>query len=111
MPCPDIARKPDFSEELLAKRSWCISLLVGLAIVSCLPALTLPFISDDFVQIPLAASYAACGWLPLLHKEVHYRRQPEAAEPHCFSLSYPNSAGQLTRVTKQISTGKHGLFY
>jgi hypothetical protein len=44
-------------------------------------------------------------------KEVHYRRQPEAAEPHCFSLPSPNSAGQLIRVTKQVATGKHGLFY
>jgi hypothetical protein len=41
---PDSANKPRFSEDLRVKRYWRIPLFVALAILSYLPALTLPFI-------------------------------------------------------------------
>lgn len=44
-----------------------ILILVGLAILAYLPALNLPFIWDDYGQIPLASEYAAQGWTPLWH--------------------------------------------
>lgn len=46
--------------------------LVALAIVAYLPALRLPFIADDYTQIPLARHFAAQGWTPLL-SEVNLR--------------------------------------
>jgi hypothetical protein len=49
-----------------------IAVLVTLAIVAYLPALRLPFIADDYTQIPLARHFAAEGWTPLLH-EVNLR--------------------------------------
>lgn len=49
-----------------------ICVLVALAIVAYLPALHLPFIADDYTQIPLARQFAAQGWTPLLH-EVNLR--------------------------------------
>ena len=44
-----------------------VLILAGLSILTYLPALRLPFISDDYHQIPLARQYAAQGWTPLLH--------------------------------------------
>ena len=49
-----------------------IGFLVALAIAAYLPALHLPFIADDYTQIPLARHFASEGWLPLLH-EVNLR--------------------------------------
>lgn len=49
-----------------------IIILLTLAIVAYLPALHLPFIADDYTQIPLARHFAAEGWIPLLH-EVNLR--------------------------------------
>ncbi len=49
-----------------------ICVLVALAIIAYLPALHLPFIADDYTQIPLARHFAAQGWTPLLH-EVNLR--------------------------------------
>ena len=42
-----------------------ILILLALSVFVYLPALRLPFISDDFGQIPLARQYAAAGWDPL----------------------------------------------
>jgi hypothetical protein len=44
-----------------------VLILAGLAILTYLPALQLPFIADDYHQIPLARQYSAQGWTPLLH--------------------------------------------
>ena len=44
-----------------------VLILVALATLTCVPALRLPFISDDYAQIPLARQYAAQDWAPLLH--------------------------------------------
>jgi hypothetical protein len=44
-----------------------VLILVGLALLTYLPALRLPFIADDYHQIPIARQYAAEGWTPLLH--------------------------------------------
>lgn len=44
-----------------------ILLLVALAIGAYLPALQLPFIADDYHQIPIARADAAAGWEPLWH--------------------------------------------
>src|ERR1700722_12674772 len=49
-----------------------IGVLVTLAIVAYLPALHLPFIADDYTQIPLARHFADQGWTPLFH-EVNLR--------------------------------------
>jgi hypothetical protein len=49
-----------------------IGVLVALAIIAYLPALRLPFIADDYTQIPLARQFAAQGWTPLFH-EVNLR--------------------------------------
>lgn len=49
-----------------------IVVLVTLAIVAYLPALRLPFIADDYTQIPLARHFAERGWTPLFH-EVNLR--------------------------------------
>src|SRR4051812_32514502 len=49
-----------------------IGVLVGLAIIAYLPALRLPFIADDYTQIPLARHFADQGWTPLL-SEVNLR--------------------------------------
>ena len=49
------------------KQGLCVLILVGLAILAYLPALDLPFIWDDYGQIPLASDYAAQGWTPLWH--------------------------------------------
>jgi hypothetical protein len=43
-----------------------ILILLALSICAYIPALRLPFISDDFAQIPLARQYASQGWTPLL---------------------------------------------
>ncbi len=40
-------------------------ILVVLAALAYAPALRLPFIEDDYHEIPLARSYAAAGWAPL----------------------------------------------
>ena len=45
---------------------WRICVLAALAIIAYLPALRLPFIVDDYHQIPLARQFAAQGWMPLL---------------------------------------------
>src|ERR1700691_4230212 len=42
-----------------------IALLLLLAICTYLPALQLPFIADDYGQIPIARHDAAAGWQPL----------------------------------------------
>ena len=47
-------------------------LLAALAIAAYLPALRLPFIADDYTQIPLARHFADQGWWPLFH-EVNLR--------------------------------------
>ena len=54
---------------MTAKRfDWIrIVILVVLSVCAYLPALRLPFISDDFVQIPQARQYSAAGWQPLWH--------------------------------------------
>jgi hypothetical protein len=49
-----------------------IAILLTLAIAAYLPALRLPFIADDYTQIPLARHFASEGWIPLLH-EVNLR--------------------------------------
>jgi hypothetical protein len=49
------------------KHALRIIILVGLAILAYLPALGLPFIWDDYIQIPLARDYAAQGWTGLWH--------------------------------------------
>ena len=46
-------------------RPWIIPLLIAIAIIAYLPALTLPFISDDWSQIPRAREFAAQNWTPL----------------------------------------------
>jgi len=40
-------------------------ILLALAFIAYLPALNIPFIVDDYGQIPLARHFAAQGWLPL----------------------------------------------
>jgi hypothetical protein len=40
-------------------------ILAALAIVTYLPALQLPFIDDDYGEIPMAAGYLSTGWAPL----------------------------------------------
>jgi hypothetical protein len=45
-----------------------IGVLVTLAIIAYLPALHLPFIADDYTQIPLARHFADQGWMPLFHE-------------------------------------------
>jgi hypothetical protein len=45
-----------------------IGILVTLAIMACLPALRLPFIAEDYTQIPLARHFAEQGWTPLFHE-------------------------------------------
>ena len=45
-----------------------IGVLLTLAIIAYLPALHLPFIADDYTQIPLARHFADQGWLPLFHE-------------------------------------------
>ena len=42
-----------------------LMILVVLATVAYIPALQLPFIDDDYGEIPLAASYFSNGWTPL----------------------------------------------
>ena len=42
-------------------------LLIALAVGVYLPSLQLPFIADDYHQIPIARADAAAGWEPLLH--------------------------------------------
>jgi hypothetical protein len=44
-----------------------IALLLLLAICAYLPALQLPFIADDYGQIPIARHDAVAGWQPLWH--------------------------------------------
>ncbi|HEY3741516.1 MAG TPA: hypothetical protein VGL53_16805, partial [Bryobacteraceae bacterium] len=44
-----------------------IAILLLLAICTYLPALQLPFIADDYGQIPMARADAAAGWQPLWH--------------------------------------------
>ncbi len=46
---------------------WRVVILVALAVIAYLPALTLPFIVDDYHQIALARDFAAQGWTPLFH--------------------------------------------
>ena len=46
---------------------WRIGVLLTLVIVAYLPSLTLPFIVDDYHQIPLARQFAAHGWTPLFY--------------------------------------------
>jgi hypothetical protein len=45
-----------------------IGILAALAILAYLPALRLPFIAEDFTQIPLARQFAVEGWKPLFHE-------------------------------------------
>lgn len=49
----------------VAPRLGRIVILLILAIGAYLPALRLPFIEDDYGEIPLARTYAAAGWHPL----------------------------------------------
>ncbi|HVW09729.1 MAG TPA: hypothetical protein VHC90_14170 [Bryobacteraceae bacterium] len=42
-----------------------ILILLALAIIAYLPSLNIPFIVDDYGQIPLARTFAAQGWTPL----------------------------------------------
>jgi hypothetical protein len=42
-----------------------IGILIALAFVAYLPALRIPFIVDDYGQIPLARQFATHGWTPL----------------------------------------------
>ena len=44
-----------------------IAVLLVLSIGAYAPALRLPFIADDYGQIPIARNAAAAGWQPLLH--------------------------------------------
>jgi hypothetical protein len=44
-----------------------VLLLLVLAIGAYAPALHLPFIEDDYGEIPLAQTYASAGWEPLWH--------------------------------------------
>lgn len=44
-----------------------IGILIALAFVAYLPALNIPFIVDDYGQIPLARQFAAQGWTPLYY--------------------------------------------
>jgi hypothetical protein len=44
-----------------------VALLFALAILVYLPALSIPFIVDDYDQIPLAHQFAAQGWTPLFY--------------------------------------------
>ncbi|MBS1214082.1 MAG: hypothetical protein H6R26_2699, partial [Proteobacteria bacterium] len=53
--------------QLAPKHILRILILVGLAILAYLPALGLPFIWDDYGQIPLASQWAAQGWAPMWH--------------------------------------------
>ena len=48
-----------------ASRTWFVFLLIPAAIIAYLPALNLPFISDDFPQIAKAREFAARHWIPL----------------------------------------------
>jgi len=50
-----------------------IGILVALAIIAYLPALRLPFIADDYRQIPIARDLAAQGWTPLLRADANLR--------------------------------------
>ncbi|HWZ31989.1 MAG TPA: hypothetical protein VNX18_11675 [Bryobacteraceae bacterium] len=43
--------------------------LLALSIGAYAPSLTLPFIADDYHQIPLARMEAKAGWAPLLHDQ------------------------------------------
>lgn len=45
-----------------------IGILVALAIIAYLPALRLPFIAEDYTQIPLARHFSEQGWAPLFHE-------------------------------------------
>jgi hypothetical protein len=51
----------------MPKRARRIAVLVTLAVCAYLPALQLPFIADDYSQIPRATQYSAQGWVPLWH--------------------------------------------
>jgi hypothetical protein len=42
-----------------------IGILIAVAFIAYLPALRIPFIVDDYGQIPLARQFAAQGWTPL----------------------------------------------
>ena len=42
-----------------------LAILAALAVVTYLPALRLPFIDDDYAEIPMAAGYFDTGWAPL----------------------------------------------
>jgi hypothetical protein len=44
-----------------------VPILIALALLAYLPALQLPFIDDDYAEIPMAASFSAQGWTPLWH--------------------------------------------
>ena len=56
-----------------------MGVLFMLAIIAYMPALRLPFIADDYTQIPLARHFADAGWAPLFH-EVNLR----PAQRTCF---------------------------
>jgi hypothetical protein len=51
----------------LSGRLGRVLVLVFLAVVTYLPALKLPFIDDDYSEIPMAAGFASNGWAPLWH--------------------------------------------
>jgi hypothetical protein len=51
----------------MPQRARRIAVLVTLAVCAYLPALQLPFIADDYSQIPRAMQYSAQGWAPLWH--------------------------------------------
>lgn len=44
-----------------------VLILIALAVAAYAPALRLPFIDDDYPEIPLARNYALEGWAPLWH--------------------------------------------
>jgi len=68
VPVPDTG--PAATEKDRTRRRFPLSrvaILFGLAILVYLPALGIPFIVDDYDQIPLARQFAAQGWMPLFY--------------------------------------------
>lgn len=58
---------PPSQAKPLVSSNWRLPVFLLIAsVLAYLPALTLPFIADDFVQIPLSTQYFAHGWTTLL---------------------------------------------
>ena len=80
------------------KPAWRILILVVLAVIAYLPALQLPFIADDYGQIPMARRLAAEGWAPLWHNTYLATRLTYVA---CVPLLY--AAGIWSELNEKIS--------